>query len=132
MEEALVSLLLNDSGLTSRVDNRVYWARRPQDVSALPVITLFRVSAPRDYHMQGASGLVESRVQCDLFGAKYSETKLSARALMAAINGYSGTFSGTQFQRISIENERDTNETESDAGRHLFRTSIDLLIWHDE
>ncbi len=132
MEEALIAILLDDSGVSNRVSTRVYAGRRPQDVSNLPAIILQKVSAPRSYNMDGPSNLIESRFQCDCYGKTYKSAKLAARALMVAVNGYSGTQSGVVIQRISIDSERDTNETESGADRHLFRTSIDLLIWHDE
>ena len=132
MEEALRALLLANSGVTDLVSTRVNIGRRPQDVSDLPAIILRKVSAPRDYHFTGATDLIESRFQCDCYGKTYSSAKLTARALMAAVNAYSGTQSGVTIQRISIDSERDNNETESGADRHLFNTSIDLLIWHDE
>lgn len=132
MEEALVSLLLADASLAALVSTRIYWGKRPQDVSTLPAVILSRVYGGRDYAMSGATGLVESRVQCDCYGASYGATKATARALMTAVNAYSATTGGVHFQRISIDGERDTNETESAASGYLFRTSIDLLIWHDE
>ena len=132
MEEALRSLLVGDATLTGQVGTRVSWGRRSQATSELPAVVLDRVSAPRDYHMGGAYGLVEARVQVDCLGLTYGAAKNAARAVMAVINGYSGTVSGTVFQRISIESERDYDEQESNAGRYLFVTSIDLLIWHTE
>lgn len=132
MEEALIALLLANSGLTDLVGTRVYIGKRPQNESTLPAVLLSKVSAPRDYDFDGATGLIESRFQCDCYGNSYGSAKLAARALMVVVNGYSGTQSGVIIQKISIDSERDSNETESNADRHLFRTSIDLLIWHDE
>ncbi|MEW7009491.1 tail completion protein gp17 [Lentilitoribacter sp. EG35] len=132
MEEALIALLLADSGLAALVGSRVFIGQRPQNKSDLPAVLLSKVSAPRDYHMAGPSNLIQSRFQCDCYGDDYRSAKLTARALMSVVNGYKGTQSGVVVQLISIDGERDGNETESAADRHLFRTSIDLLIWHDE
>jgi len=131
MEEALLSLLKADAGLTAAAGGRISWGRRPQGQAALPAITLNRINGRRDHNMSGANGLVDSLVQVDIYGEHYDETKLTARALMSVINGYSGTVSGTHFQRISIDTERDSSETGS-SDRHLHRVSLDLSIWHDE
>ena len=130
MEKALRALLRANAGL-SALTGVVDWGLRPQNDSSLPAVVLQRVYGGRDYHLTGASGLVESRVQADCYGETYGSAKGTANALMAIVNAYSATYDGVQFQRISIDSERDTNETEA-ADRHLFRTSIDLLIWHDE
>lgn len=130
MEKALRALLRSNvdlSALTSVVD----WGKRPQNDFSLPAVVLQRIYGGRDYVTSGASGLVETRVQADCYGETYGDAKETAQALMAVVNAYSGVFDGVHFQRISIDSERDTNETEA-ADRHLFRTSIDLLIWHDE
>lgn len=132
MEEALRALLAGTAAITNLTGTRIYWGRRSQSTSALPAIVLERVSGRRDYHMTDASGLVETRVQADCFGETYAQAKTAARALMDAVNAYSGTVSSTVFQRISIEGERDYDGKESNAARHLFVTSIDLLIWHSE
>ncbi|HAF38069.1 MAG TPA: hypothetical protein DCG72_03710 [Gammaproteobacteria bacterium] len=131
MEEALVTLLLSDAALVALTGTRINWGRRPQDNSTVPAIALHRITGTRDYTMAGPSGLVESRVQADVYAGTYSAAKLTARALISAINGYDEAVSGVDFQRISVEGERDTNETES-GGRYLYRCSIDLNIWHDE
>jgi hypothetical protein len=132
MEEAFPSLLTGASGVTDLVGTRIYWGRRSQSTSALPAIVLTRVSGVRDYHMLDASGLVQSRVQVDCFAESYASAKSTARAVRDAVNSYSGTVGSTVFQHVTIDSERDYDETESGADRHLFVTSLDLLIWHTE
>ena len=128
MEEALLALIKNDSGISGLIGNRAYWLRRPQRVSTLPAIRLTKITAPRDYKLDGASGLVFARVQVDCLGKSYKSAKLVARALNSALSGYS---SGV-FQLISIDGERDQNGKESSAERHLFMTSLDLQITYSE
>ena len=132
MEIALRALLIADTGVAAKVSSRVYWKRRSQNDSLLPAIVLTKVSAPRDYNMDGPNNLIESRVQADCYGETYADAKTTAMAVIAAVNGFSGTVSGVVIQRVSIENERDNDGKESVADRHLYLTSIDLLIWHDE
>ena len=130
METALISLLLSADDVTARVGVAVRPQRRAQ-TDGPDAIVLHRVSGVRDYRLSGASGLVQSRIQADCYGATYRACDETAAALIAFLNGYSGTFEGVQFQRIEIDDERGTNETESE-GRHIFMKQVDLLIWHDE
>lgn len=132
MEEALISLLLEDAGVSALVSDRINFQRRSQSESSMPAIVMHKISAPRDYNMSGPSNLIETRIQVDCFGEKYKSAKTLARAVVAVLNGFSGVKSGVSFQRISIDNERDTDGKESAADRYLFMTSLDLLIWHDE
>jgi hypothetical protein len=132
MEESLRTVLASDDGLSDQVGTRIYWGRRSQFASVLPALVLTRISGARDYHMQDASGLVSSRVQVDCFAETYTEAKQTARAVVNVTNAYTGTVDGVTFQHVAISGERDYDETESGANRHLFVTSLDLLIWHTE
>lgn len=130
METALISLILSSEDVVAHVGDAVRPGRRDQS-DGPDAIVLHRISGPRDYTMDGASGLVQSRVQANCFGGTYRAADETAKALRRFLNGFSGTFEGVQFQRIDIDNERSTDDTES-PGRHLFMKQIDLLIWHDE
>ena len=130
MEEALRALIVADSGVTDLVSTRVYWRQAPQSVTG-DFINLHVISAPRDYRMTGSSGLRQTRVQTDCWGSKYSTAKGIARALDAAVSGYSGTVSGKVFQGIFIDGERDDDTTDTGDTQTRFRVSLDLIIWHD-
>ncbi len=130
MEEALTAVLLASAALTGLVGDRVNWNERAQG-SALPAVLLQRVSGVRDYTLGAASGLVRSRVQVDCWGADYLGAKRPARAVIAAVSGLTGTFSGIEVQGCFVENERDLSE-EAAGGTRLHRVSLDLIIWHSE
>ena len=133
MEQALIAYLLADGGLSALVSTRVYWARRPQEIDTLPAVVLFRIGGVRDTATDGATGLVESGVQADIYGETYGAAKEAAAALISALNAYSGTTGGVAFQGVFVDGERDDNDVESQAdARRLFRTSVDLTVWHDE
>lgn len=132
MEEALRALLLADAALAGLVETRVSWGRRPQSQSELPAIVLQTVSARREYVFGGPVNLVPVRVQADIYGATFGTSKLAARALVDLVSGFRGAQGDTLFQGIFVDGERDTTETESPADRHLFRTSIDLIVWHQQ
>jgi hypothetical protein len=130
MEEALRSLLVGSGGVTDLVSTRVYWRQAPQSVTG-NFINMHRVSGGRDYNMSGASGLTESRVQVDCWAAKYSDAKLIARAVEAVASGYTGTIGGKRLQGVFIDAERDDDTSDAGDVATRFRTSLDLLIWHD-
>jgi hypothetical protein len=130
MEEALRTLIVSASGVTDLVSTRVYWRQAPQSVGG-DFINLHRVGGVRDYNMQGASGLVDSRVQVDCWADRYSSAKMIARAVETVVSGYSGTIGGKRLQGIFIDAERDDDTSDSGDVATRFRTSLDLLIWHD-
>lgn len=127
MEEALAKYLLADGGLRTLVGNRIYWALAPQGVAS-PRIVLFRISGLRDMALDGPTGFVSSRVQCDCIGTTYSSAKAMARALEARLSGYSGTMGGLRFEGAFLVGERD-DVFDGETPDKLFRTSLDFNIW---
>lgn len=123
-----MALLLNAAGVTALVSTRVYWGRAPQTVDGRPYVVLQRVDGIRDYHNQGASGYVASRVQADVYGETYTSTKKAARAVIAALSGHKGGI----FQGIFIDSERDLPATDAGEVTNLFRTSVDVMIHHSQ
>ena len=126
MEEALTSILSGVAG------GRRYWVRAPQSLSTRPYIVMHRVSGNRDYHLDGPSRYVQSRVQVDVYDETYGGAKAVARAVRDAVSGFAGVLSGVQIQRITIESERDLPADDAGDITKLFRTSLDLMIHHDE
>ncbi len=126
MEEALTSILSGVAG------GRRYWVRAPQSLSTRPYIVMHRVSGNRDYHLKGPSRYLTSRVQLDIYDTTYRGAKAVARAVRDAVSGYAGTIGGVQIQRISVESERDLPADDAGEITQLFRTSIDLMVHHDE
>lgn len=121
MEEAITALLALVAG------GRRFWVRAPQE-TAKPFIVLSRVSGVRDYHLQGASGYVASRVQVDSYADSYTEAKSVARATIDALSGHRGG----AIQGIFIDSERDLPTTDAGEVNQLFRTSVDFIIHHSE
>lgn len=121
MEEALTALL------ASVASGRRYWGRAPQ-VEPRPYVVLSRASGVRDYHMQGPSGFVQSRVQIDCYADKYTEAKATGLAVRDALSGYAGG----DIQLIQIDSERDLPAADAGEVTHLFRVSIDLIVSHGE
>jgi hypothetical protein len=93
-------------------------------------VNLHVITAPRDYHSTGASGLRETRVQVDCWAETYAKAKGIARAVEAVVSGYSGTVGGVWFQGIFIDTERDDDTGNAGDGVTRYRTMLDLSVWH--
>jgi hypothetical protein len=132
MKEALLSKLLGALGVTGLVGDRISWALRPRR-DALPAIALHLISAPRDYHMAGPSGLVTSRVQVDCWAQSAANATAVSRAVNAAIGGMRETVDGVEFQGAFLETETDMTDDEgATPDEVLYRVSMDFFIWHSE
>lgn len=128
MEEALLALIRADGTVTGLLGARINWVRRPQADTVFPACTLQRVGGNRKYHTKAPDGLVQSRVQVDVWAKTYGATKTALRAIQSSVDGYrSGIFQG-----IFIDSERDFPDEINDANIRLFRVSTDLTIWHTE
>lgn len=127
MEAALLARLLATAGLTALVSTRINWTRRPQG-EALPAVVLHLIDRGPDYHTQGASGLVENRVQVDCWASSYKSAKAVARAVEAAVAGQSFVQGAVRFDAVFLADERDASLEE--APETLFRTSLDLMVHH--
>ncbi|WP_166163112.1 hypothetical protein [Chelativorans oligotrophicus] len=126
MEEALIVLLSPLAG------GRWHWTREPQDERGRPYGVLSRITGLRDYHMQGASGYVQSRVQIDVYGESYKSSKTTARQAMRVLGGFRGTIGSTYFHAIFIDSERDLPASDAGDVKALYRTSFDIIAHHTE
>ncbi len=121
MEELLTSMLAGVAG------GKRYWVRAPQKDKP-PFVVMNLVSRPRDYNFQRASGYVVSRFQIDCYADTYTAAKGLARLVRAAV-------SGRRFgivQGIFIDSERDLPAADAGEVKHLFRTSLDIIVHHTE
>lgn len=127
MEQAIIGLLLGAAGVTAIVGQKVRPGRAAQD-DQVPFIVVTRIDGIRDYAMVGPSGYVASRMQIDVYTETYAATKTCARAVVAALSGHSGG----NIQGIFVDSERDLPAADAGDVRHLFRTSVDIIVHHLE
>ena len=121
MEQSLTDLLAPVAG------GQRYWVRAPQK-KPRPYVVLNRVGGEQNYHMQGPSGFVSSRVQIDCYADRYSDVTAVARAVKALVSGYQGG----AIQGIFVESERNLPAADAGEVSSLFRTSIDITVLHGE
>lgn len=107
---------------------RCYWARVPQaPVPARPYVVLHRISGVRGYTFQGDDGLVQSRVQIDVYGDNYGACRAQSDAIIGILSGYRGGI----FRGIFIDSERSLPLEAGDPAE-LWRLSIDVMVHHTE
>lgn len=97
MQTKLANLLLAHAPLAALVGNRVQWDVLPQG-QPQGSIAMSIISSITDYHMAGASGFVQNRVQFDCRDGSAAKARAIAEALNARLSGFKGVFEGYQFQ----------------------------------
>lgn len=121
MEALLTDLLASLAG------GKRFWLRVPQGIKP-PYAVMQRITGIRDNHFQGASGLVESRVQIDVYDKTYAGVAAMARSVVSILSGRRVGI----IQAIFIDSERDLPASDAGDVNALFRKSLDIIIHHKE
>lgn len=134
MEEALRAWLLASAAITAIASTRIDWNVVPQ-AAGVPSIVLHRITGIRDYHMQGASGVVRTMVQIDCWAFDYPNAVTLARAVRDRLSGI-GASSVATFQSVMLLNERQDFVSDDSpihgSSERFHRVSLDFEIWHSE
>jgi hypothetical protein len=128
MEESFIAHLLAASSVTAIVANRVFPFSRLQG-SALPAVTVQRISGAPLYADDGEAGLLNARMQVDCWATTYATAKTLGRAVTDAFTAFSGTVNGTEFQFVTLENEQDMREPGANVAEYLYRVILDFEVW---
>jgi hypothetical protein len=123
LESGLHSLLINESRIADLVSaDRIYPVYVPEE-SAFPAISYSTVSASADYNLDG-SIVQTKRIQFDLFGRTYDESKQLQYGLASLLGGFEGVLpNGTRVIESSSLTVFDDWE-----GSRLYRTAVDYSI----
>lgn len=136
MEAALRNRLLAVTGLAALLAVEGWTAEQlvtfGQAAQGAPPkrIVMHRISGASDASMDGASGLVESRVQLDFWGARPADCWAMASLVAGELSGTSFVQDGVEFQRVTVEMRRD--DFDGEPPNRLYRTLLELRLWHDE
>lgn len=114
------------TGLLASVAPRRFLGRAPQTAPSRPYVVLSRVSGVLDYHSQGDSGLITSRVQIDVYADTYTSVHSTAADIVAVLSGYRGG----SIQAVFVDSQRDLTGIEGGDPNELFRLSIDVIVHH--
>ena len=121
MEEQFWALLTGSAAVTALVPaTRIVWGVMPQG-SALPGIVMHVIGNQDQPHLSDTDGLWRGRVQVDCYGLTYASAKLTARAVIGALNGHADT----NFRGVFLDAHRDDHET--GATDRPFRVSLDFI-----
>lgn len=105
---------------------RVYWVTRPQ-ATALPAITLQTITGDRPRTFGGLQPTRSPRIQVDAWAESYAGARAIIEAIVATLEPKE-TSNGITFDAIFFESERDFIERQGTTD--IYRTSIDLIVWH--
>lgn len=132
MEEELIAFMLADVGIAALVSTRIHWRERPQG-GGLPDIILHNLGGPVDYHMQGPSGLNQSRIQIDCWSnVSLAQSLAVKRAVEASLSGLRATMSGIEIQGMFIDAYNDAFDVAAEASEQYYRHRLDFLCFHSE
>ena len=95
----------------------------------LPAIVMLTVSNDNTHHMEGPTRLYAGRVQVDCYGDDYLAAKITARAVLATLDGYAGG----GFQGIFHAGSRDTRDGGANETARPYRVSMDFMTqWSED
>lgn len=128
IEQALVDRLNATAAVTALVSDRIGTWELPQD-ETMPAITLQRLSGPRDYTHDGASGLEFPGFQLTCWAETLKSAKDVAVAVRDALSGFKGTIGTDRVDGVFLENESHRKEQDP---RKLWRVDFDLRVIYAE
>jgi hypothetical protein len=106
---------------------RVYRDVRPQG-STLPAIRMQQVTDTVSPLMKGDDSLRETLIQIDVFALSRAEADEIGRAVEQS-RPARVAIGSTDFRRVFIDGG-DTDSENPASGGTIYRTRIDLLVWH--
>jgi hypothetical protein len=127
IEEALMTYLLAQSGLTALVSNRIYPLKLPQ-TPTLPAIVYQKIDAPRLPGFSADYG-VTTRIQITSWALTYTGASAVQEQIRTATqNIMNQSMSGMVVKNIEFDEGPDSYEDETER----YGKIVDLLIWHTE
>lgn len=135
-EDALVTYLSEDAGISALVDDRIFKNALPpktgtQPGAGIPAISFNRVSADRIYTYDAypdSDAWVSARVQVNCWAFTATEAMDIGVAVLAALSGYGGDMAGELIGSSFAVNEFDIFEVPTKFHRRI----LDFVISYDE
>ena len=122
LEDGLVTLLGNDSGVTALVGTRIYPTQGPPDSPTYPYLTYHAIPvAGSGYTLDGAESRHKT-LQFEIWDTTFGGGRAVLKALRDLLSGYAGTLDeGTRVLFAARCNEMDN----FDVGQRVFRSVCD-------
>ena len=133
MEKAIVNILINDSGVTALVGQRIRPILEHQE-QALPFVTYQVIDTDHVETMDGAAGLAMGSIQINAFSATYSEAASIIEAVRVALEGKKGTYNSVVVGGIiNASGPRDVPQAPTAAKETIvYGKSMDFDVWFTE
>ena len=134
IEEALVSYLKADGGVSALISSRLFPLSWPQqdpqtgDSITFPTLTYMRMSG-QDFHVLSSQpNLHKATFQFQAWGIQYADAKALNEAVFTALNGFRGFMLDVPVQSIlSANRERDMRDPET----QLYRVISEYTIFYN-
>jgi len=123
---AIRQMLLADPTVNSLVGgSRIHPVQLPQG-QVEPSVVYFRATELEDYHLQGTSGLNESRFQFDSWAQTTDQANNLAGAVHDRLSGFRGVVSAVEMCGVRLAHGGEDYDTVA----KLFRSRRDYFIWY--
>ncbi len=127
MQREFRALLTGSAAVTALLAAQAIDWGAPMQGTRPPRIALHLIDNADGMTMQGPDGLWQGRVQVDVYGLTYGDTRAIADAVIGALHG----FRGGGFRGIILAQTRDSHET--GASDRPFRISMDFMTnWRND
>lgn len=131
-EEAIVSILKNDTDVDGLVSTRIYPNEVPQGAS-MPAISYEQTSGDREHTMDGPVGMVPGGFVLNCWAETYSGARTLSDYVRIALDGYSGTTGSQYFWVIFLENESDNLQRIPDVKvLRRYSKQLTFTVWFKE
>ena len=132
VEEALYSILSNDTEVAALVSARIYPNLLPESAT-LPALTYQELTGPRQHTMDGPVGTVRFRFQINCWASTYAVADELSTEVRKALDDYSGTVESQYIHFVEMLDEADAME--NIAGLDVIKKygkRLDFYIWANE
>ena len=129
--------LKTDDDLVALISTRIYVDVAPASVAGLDHVTYQVVSAGHEHHLTAAAGMVQKRVQVDVWATTSITRDSISEAIREALDGYRGDM-GEEGSTVSVRcchlsNELDSYDSPQSKNEFgVFRHTMDFMVWHTE
>lgn len=132
IQAGLYAYLASIAAITGEVGTRIYPDAAPSSAKS-PYVVVQKISADRDHHLTGASGMVTARFQITAW-ASNSVTRVTViEAIRQNLDTYRGTMGGVVVRNVHIENEtQGFMPAQGKDQQHDYYARADFIIWHLE
>ncbi len=127
IEDAIVSLVTANAGVTALIGKRLYPGVIPQD-AILPAAAYQVSSEGREYTQDGPSHIVRPVFSFTFDARTIGEARAVAEAVRKVLNGYRGTVGTVKIAYITMNNKFDGYNLASDV--HVVRQDYQV-VWKE-